>query len=254
MSVSPATNSEFRRRLFSPKLVLAIGLLPLLISACGLIPRLPIQTARVVQTEQYEQFFTIPSGGGETSCNDDSRNYLSGMFPRLIGPENWANLSVVFARPSICDEMAAEKISILGNMNAIVYLVPGTVDEFVLEGSGHYYLIRQADRSIMMGGDFQILPDKHSVADMRRGSLDIDIQLITTMIGGVTTYMHDADLSYRIFIDLDRQEDDVYAIDYTRRHQAFLGEDMISEIVFSAGERPNKLIDFRGVELLQTDY
>lgn len=254
MHFSTVADPDSEHPALSRGLAVFVGLLPLLISACGLIPRMPIQTARVVQTEQYEQFFTIGSDDASTSCSADDRNYLSRMFPRLIGPENWASLSVVFARPSICDELAAEQISILGNMLAVVYLTPGSVDEFVLEGSGHYYLVRKADRSIMMGGDFQIKPTTHSVADMQRGFLDIDIQLITTMIGGVNTYMHDADLRYRIFIDLSRSDNDVYAIDYAKRHQAFLGEDMVSEMVFAAGDRPGKLIDFRGVGLLQTDY
>lgn len=254
MCASTVKHPDLTRPAPSRKLAVFLGLLPLLVSACSLIPRMPIQIARVVQTEQYEQFFTFGSGDASTGCSADDRNYLSRMFPQLIGPENWANLSVVFARPSICDELAAERISIVGNMAAVVYLMPGSVDEFVLEGSGHYYLVRKADRSIMMGGDFRVEPRTHTVADMRRGFIDIDIQLITTMIGGVTTYMHDAALRYRIFVDLSRSDDDVYSIDYSQRHQAFLGEDMISEIVFAAGDRPGKLIDFRGVGLLQTDY
>jgi hypothetical protein len=59
------------------------------------------------------------------------------------------------------------------------------------------------------------------------------------------------------------KQDGIYAIDYTKRHQVYLaqdrdgdlsGADMIGTFVMAQTGEAIKLIDFRGINFLRSDY
>lgn len=248
--------------LVSGRLIL-LGTLSILIASCGLVPRIPIQMSRVVQVERYDQVFIVAPDArqlsativaADGSCNDNTTAYFSNLFSRLIGSDNWNTLRFSFGDLDYCDELLAGSIALKGNIQFIVYLLESDLDQFEIEGSGHYFLIRKSNDEIMMAGQFEVTPTLQSVNDLRRGYLDIDIQLITTKVFDAQTYLHESDLKYRIFMDTSRAGKDTYSIDYTRKHQAYLGDDLFGEIVIADTGRNTKLLDLRGKGLLQSDY
>lgn len=238
--------------------------LSILIASCGLIPRIPIQMSRVVQVEQYEQKFVVspeardaaqPVVAADGTCNNATISHFDGVFLRLVGPQNWRNLSATYGLPEICDELLAGSISLKGNIQFVVYLLAGDHDQFQFEGTGHYFLIQKNEgNKIMMAGDFEVIPTLHSIGDLRRGYLDVQFQVITTKVLEQDTYLHESDLKYRIFMDTSRADDDTYNIDYARKHEAYLGDDLFGEIEIADDGYNTKLLDLRGISLLQSDY
>ena len=257
--------------LFPGRLILIVTL-SAFVASCGLVPRIPIQMSRVVQIERYEQTFIVSPQARQSSpdivaadgtCNDRTTGYFGDVFLRLIGAENWKTLRTNFGQMNYCNELLAGTISLKGNVQLVVYLLESDLDRFEVTGTGSYFLIQGSTDEIIMAGQFEVVPTLQSVDDLRRGYIEIDVQLIPTKVLSGQTFMHESDVRYRIYMDTSRADEDTYSIDYTRKHQAFLGKDLpeeseefvlFGEIVIEDTGRNTKLLDLRGRTFLRSDY
>jgi|RhiMetdeSRZDD1v2_1073273.scaffolds.fasta_scaffold67178_1 hypothetical protein len=243
----------------------------LTLAGCSLTQIVPIQMARVSQTESYRQTFSfLASSVSERDRNQDGADItqfqnqrIDKVFSRLLGPDNWQTLKDLYGLGALREELIREEIFVQGLTNFTIYLDPLDHQSFVAEGMGRYFLIREKTKEILLSGDFQILGDRHFIDELDRGGLVVNVRLFTSRIPRQPTYIHEAPLKYKIFIDTRMKQDGIYAIDYTKRHQVYLaqdrdgdlsGADMIGTFVMSQTGQAIKLIDFRGINFLRSDY
>lgn len=238
---------------------------------CSITRVIPIQLARVSQMESYKQTFTFLKPTLQEGTQDiDLLNRIQyqtrkmdDIFIRLLGPINWQNLKDLYGLRSIRDELISKKIYIRGLISLTFYLDPVDQQSFTLEGMGRYFLIREKTGAILLIGDFHITSERHSLAVLDRGYIITNIELFTSRVPEQTTYIHEAPLKYKIFMDTSMKDDGIYSLDYTKEHEAYLPRDLDEKLsianligtlkIYETG-KAMKLIDFRGLSFIRKDY
>ena len=250
---------------------LLLGTALLISCACTMVQVVPIQFARISQTEQYQQSFVFASRSSphcsayfeELPFESAQIRCIDTLFANLLGQPNWQKLKDLYGLAALRDEFVAGQLKLDGQLNFVIYVDPREHQRFIVEGSGRYFMIRQSTGAILMIGDYRILPSRYSIGDLDRGYLVLNIRLYVSSIPGQITYLHQAPLKYKIFIDNSMKKVGVYRIDYAKTHQAYMtsniddlarGINLIGELTLTDDHHDAKLMDFRGIEFLQQDY
>ena len=239
----------------------------MLVVLCACRP-IPIQLVRVAQFETYTQTFELEP--------EDAKR----VFEKLLGPDGWKMLDRRWAEleTSLPIMDFVNTIEIKGTLMITLSILPSNIDSFVVEGSGRFYVIHreQENNVILFTGDFFVVDDQHSLAELDDGELVFGIrqQQIrhfarvrehevpgaggppVRMIQEELNYYNDVRVDFRIFVDTSMAKHDVYMMDYsTDRHRVELDGELIGHL--KLGEpRPGfrKLIDLRGRRFLRQDY
>lgn len=239
-------------------------------AGCGLMHVVPIQLARLSQTEIYTQKFSFLNElencqyQGMSDIIEAQNKRMDNIFKELLGPMNWQNLKDLYGLDTVRSELIEKKIYLKGIINFTIYINPVRQDLFMAEGSGRYFLIREMTSEILLSGDFYIKGDYHSINELNNGSLMLDVKLFVTRVPDRITYYKDVYLKYEIFIDTSMKEDQIYSIDYNNKHKVYLMENeddnktsdekMIAELSLGKKGGESKLFDLRGLNFLKKDY
>jgi hypothetical protein len=253
--------------------VFALAFLSITVSACSLTRPVPIQLARVSQTESYTQVFTfpglqnLPGLAGEIMSdhsNSQQIQHIDRVFSHLLGSQNWQNIKDLYGFGTLYDELVQGKIYVKGMIELILYIDPLEQDHFLIEGMGRFYLVQDTTKAILLSGDFHIPLTKHRLDELDAGKLLIDVQLYVTRVPEQITYLHEARLIYELFMDTHMKDDHIYAVDYEKEHIVYLITDRLRSIPLKTDaigvmrlqndNRAAKLIDLRGMQFLRNDY
>lgn len=246
-----------------------IGLVELLAS-CSMTQVVPIQASRIHQTEVYVQRFSfLDNLNAEKIVQEDQRTFaqtqkMDQIFTHLFGGMNWQNLKDLYGIGNIRNELITNKIYVRGIANFTIYLDPFDIDYFSIEGSGRFFVIRKKTDAILMTGDYIIGEKVHSVSDLKKGYLNLDVELFVSRIPNNVTYFHEVPLVYQIYIDNRLGEKGVFSIDYRKKHNVYFSENNqiqtllkgnnFANITIKAPKGATKLFDFRGIEFIRRDY
>ena len=258
---------------------------PLLLISCAdnsleFWRQVPIQIARVTQTESYKQTFRIETPLTKNMKNPEKDHKLDErmdkIFTSLIGPRNWQYLKNLYGVSDIRDELIKGKIHMDGLINFVVYLDPTDLDYIVIEGSGRYFAIRDKTSAILMSGDFYIPPQRNFIGSLDNssknsptnglisGCIPLDIKIYTTRIPGKTTYYKDVKVRYELNIDTTNKEHNAYSINYEKNHSAYLDidndgsfdkdRDFIASLEMKSRYQQVKLFDLSGMAFIKKNY
>jgi hypothetical protein len=248
--------------------VLVLFLAYILLSGCSLPRIVPIQLSRVSQTEFYKQVFVFDHdaarcepGNDHPDCTREETNQrIDEVFKKLLGKQNWQSLKDMYGLGSMREELLLQKIYIQGLLHFSVYIDPLEQDAFFVEGFGRYFLIREKTGEILLSGDFYLPLRQHRLAQLDEGLITLDVKLFVT-VPGQTTFFHEAPLKYKIFMDTSMKRHRIYAIDYSRKHDVYLGDNealddsnKIGIVIIEANREAVKLLDLRRIQLLSDDY
>lgn len=254
------------------KLSVVIAII-ILITGCGdkgldFLRQVPIQMARVTQTDSYSQTFIINSPairekeGAERDYALDEK--MDNIFTHMIGAKNWQHLKDLYGISSLRNELIARRIHIDGMISFTIYLDPIDFDYIVLEGSGRYFAIRDETEAILMSGDFSIPPQRYAIEALKTGCVPMDAKLYTTRIPGKTTYYKDKLIRYDLIIDTLNASKDAYSIDYSSTHLGYMdmngdGEYDAENEVFAILKlnetyQQAKLFDIQGLQFIRQNY
>jgi len=252
-------------------LMLLMPVCIVLTGCASLYQVVPIQMARVNQTEAYTQTFDFQVPRENTAMHMIERtqwfnHQIDDVFLRLLGETNWQQIKDRYGLGTLREELLRKEVYVRGFFNFSTYLDPVSPEFFVAEGIGRFFLVRQKNRAILLSGDFYISPDRHARKDLDRGYVVLDIKLILSRIPEEVTYLHEAPLKYKIFFDTTLKQERVYLLDYKRRHEVHLpladnetlsDKTRIGSLQFDAKSEQairSKLLDYRGTEFLRGDY
>jgi hypothetical protein len=260
---------SMRIKLLSKTKIILLCVLPAFLSicvTCSLTRVVPIQIARVSQTEFFTQKFDFEK---KEDIEKQDKN-VDKIFTKLLGPKNWQNLKDHYGVKEIRDELIKNEMEIKSFMNFSIYIDPREQKEFLVEGTGRYFLIRK-NGAIILTGDALIPLERHKFSEIDKGSVVIGVKIIISRVPNLTTYDSKSWLKYKIYFDTSMKEDRVYSIDYYKNHEVYLctkdtkeecedkngktlsNYDRLGNLIFqNAGKA--KLWDFRGIELLRNDY
>ncbi len=244
-----------------------IALVEILVG-CSITQIVPIQASRIHQTEVYVQRFSfLDDLNSESIVQQDQRTLaqtqkMDQIFTQLFGNKNWQSLKDLYGIGNIRNELITNKIYVQGTANFTIYLDPVDIDYFSIEGSGRFFVIRKKTNGILMAGDYIISEKIHSISDLRKGYLNLNVELFISRIPNQVTYFHEAPLVYKIYIDNSLGEKGVFSIDYRKKHQVYFSEDneiplkenVFANITIKAPKSATKLFDFRGINFIRRDY
>lgn len=231
----------------------------------------PIQMARVSQTEAYTQTFDFQSPHENNAQHPiDQMQWfnqrIDDVFLRLLGEANWQQIKDRYGLGALRDELLRKDIYVRGFFNFSTYLDPVSPEFFMTEGMGRFFLVRRKNHAILLSGDFHIAPERHSTEDLDRGYVVLDIALILSRIPEEVTYLHETSLKYKIYFDNSLKNKSVYRLDYQRQHEVHLplsGEEALSGKTRIGSMRLDakpdlaerfKLLDYRGTQFIRSDY
>ena len=274
-----------REKLLSNSKIILLCVLPAFLSicaACSLTRVVPIQIARVSQTELYTQKFSLTKTKANSPPPDTNSHHLKDkiqeqnkqvdrIFTNLLGPTNWQNLKDHYGVKELRDELFDNEMEIKGFMNFSIYIDPIKQNEFLVEGTGRYFLIRK-NGSIILSGDSLVPLERHKFSEIDNGFVLINVEIYISRVPKLTTYYSKSWIKYKIYFDTSMKKDRVYSIDYNnKKHEVHLCTKSTKEecedkngktlsnyellanlILHDAGKA--KLWDFRGIEILRDDY
>lgn len=263
-----------RRSKSPPVNALLICCLPVLLTilpGCSVTQVVPLQIGRISQTDSYTQKFSFLHELPGDSSRDQNLNdrllfaqtrKMDEIFKQMIGKKNWQNLKDLYGLGNLRNELLEKRIYIKGTANMTIYPDPFDARYFSVDGFGRYFLIREKTEAILLTGDYSFSDQRHSVADLEKGYVVLEMRLFLIKIPGLVTYYHEAPLKYKIYIDNSLGAHRVYSIDYSRKHQAYLVEEdeelseieAFATISFTPPARPLKLWDLRGIRFMRRDY
>ena len=242
-------------------------------SGCSLTRIVPIQIVRISQNESYTQKFTfIRNITLNTDSSPDSAYTLEQLqikemdriFFKLLGQRNWQNLKDLYGLGKLRDELILGEIYIKGLLHLTLYVDPVEHNKFLIEGMGRYFLIRKETKAILLSGNFHIPLEKHLLEELDQGSVLLSVKLFITRVPEQVTFLNEANLKYKVFMDTRMKNDHVYSVDYSKEHDVFLVEDqnqqiptekdLIAKIKIENLHQQAKLIDLRGIQFLRNDY
>ena len=132
---------------------------------------------------------------------------------------------------------------------------------FFIEGQGSYYIIRKKTQAILLTGDFYIPLKQKSLHSLEEGEFVVDVELFVTRVPRQITYLKQAGLKYRIYLNKDLIKYSIFSIDYSREHEVYLtnrsslpADNLVAYLKFQENDRLPKLIDMRGRIFLRDDY
>lgn len=252
------------------KALLTILICVFIFSSCSLLEVVPIQMARVTQTEYYEQYFTFleaPSTQLEEKKNqsqsDEQSEFrkIDQVFNKLLGDKNWQNIKNLYGVGQFRNELVEHQIFIQGIINFVIYVDPSEQDLFFIEGMGSYYIIRKKTQAILLSGDFYIPLRQKSLYELEKGELIVDVELYVTRVPQQITYLKQIGLKYKIYLNKDLIKHEIFSIDYSAEHEVYLTDRtslpsnaLIAYLKFPQNNRLVKLIDMRGRKFLTKDY
>lgn len=228
--------------------------------------------SRVSFLDAYTQrFFFSEAAGGVPSEFDLERQQrinaqIDGHLSRLVGPENWERLKLLYALGPLRDDLIAGKLHVRGHLVTLLALDPFDHDQFHLDGLGRYFIVRETSTGgdVLLAGDFHLVSEPHHIDELNRGYIDVNVSLIITEIPGHVAHLHDANVRYRIFVDTTDARRGIYSIDYQRRHEVHLlspgqrsiesGSTLIGHVVFDRDPARPVFIDMRGTGYVRQDY
>lgn len=250
-------------------LILPLALISCTSTSLEFWRQVPIQIARVTQTESYQQTFRI-STPSIKKVDLPERNRLldtrmDAIFTSMIGSRNWQYLKNLYGVSDIRNEFMRGEIHMDGLMNFVVYLDPSDINYVVIEGTGRYFALRDKTDAILMSGDFHILPQRYSLKLFSSGCIPLDVKLYTTRIPGKTTFYKPALMRYDLNIDTTNNSTNTYSIKYENDHLAYLDMDndgtydkeneLVASLSMKKTRYPQvKLFDLSGLLFIKKDY
>lgn len=248
-------------------------ILIVLLSACAdkdldIFRQVPIQMARVTQTDSYSQTFIIDSPaireaqGAERDKALDEK--MDNIFIHMIGAKNWQHLKNLYGISSLRNELISRRIHIDGLISFTIYLDPLDLDFIIIEGSGRYFAVRDETEAILMSGDFIIPPQRYAIKALKSGCLPLDSKLYITRIPGKTTYYKDTLVRYDLIIDTSNARRKAYSIDYSTPHSGYIdmngdGEydadvELFASLKLNDRYHQAKLFDIQGLQFIKQNY
>lgn len=252
---------------------------------------IPIQMARISHTETYTQKFDITSFLENTSSSDKEKNakideHMDDVFISLLGGKNWQYLKDLYGSESIREEMKNGGVYVEGLINSTIYLVPNinTPDKFVMEGFGRWFVIRKTNKQILLSGDSLIRPKEINISDLsvndtpdssgndtpgssendtqnvlEKKKIRLDIDFFVTRIPRRPSYYQKSHLAIDIEINASKINKGVFSTNYDAFHKMYLidkkgKETKIADLKFKKPSSKYKLIDMRGINLIENDY
>jgi hypothetical protein len=247
-----------------------VAFLPIffIFSGCSLIQIAPIQLGRVTQLETFTHTYYFGKAKSESGTPDSEVNQrIEQTFMGLLGKANWQTIKDLYGFRDIRDELVAKSIYVKGVAQFYISIDPYDHQQFLLEGTGKYFLIREKSEKsgvILLSGDFIAPTTSYKIADLNNGLLSINVILYTTRIPGEITHYNEAVVKYQIKIDTSKKDDSIYHIDYFAAHDVHLlrsknelvtDDNKFGELIFDNSEQGfKKLLDLRGIKFLRSDY
>ena len=243
----------------------SVILLPIffVLSGCGLTQIAPIQTGRIAQLETFRHTFYFGKSNSLGSDSDINRK-IDTTFKKLLGETDWRTIKDNYGFRDIKDELVAKSIYVKGLAQFYITIDPYDHQQFLLEGTGKYYLIRQKTNSILLLGDFIAPPTTFKISDLNNGLLSINVNLYTTTIPGEITHTNGSIVKYQIKFDKSRKQESINRIDYRAINDVHIvssldepltDDNKLGELIFDNQEQSSKkLLDLRGIQFLRTDY
>ena len=219
-------------------------LLICLLSAVPGCRMVPVQMARVTQIETYEQWYEF-----------SNETYAGEVFEKIIGTKNWQTLIDHQLHKGIVQDVLRKKVLVRGNLVFTLSLAPRDHDRFFVEGVGRYQVIRTTTNEILFSADYHILDNIHSINDLRKNKIlviETRQRLTKHFAPARPDYYHDFVLKFRLY--MRKITKNVYALDYDRKHDFLIDNDVVGYLHFFKPKHANKLIDLRGLDLLYDDY
>ena len=231
--------------------------------------QIPIQMARVTQTDSYTQTFIldIADNATNTELSIDARQQLDArmdqIFIKLIGARNWQYLKNLYGVSSIRDELINKRIHMEGLVNFTAYLDPINNRYVIMEGSGRFFAVRNKTGEILLSGDYHIAPQRYKIDDFESGCIPMETNIYTTRIPGKPTYYKDAIIQYDLIINNEDINNNTFSVDYRREHFAYI--DLNSDNNYDASEifaslklkgrhHHAKLLDLSGLSFVKNNY
>lgn len=201
-----------------------------------------------------------PSDNQPDCAREEINQRIDEVFKKLLGKQNWQSLKDMYGLGSMREELLLRKIYVQGLLYFSIYIDPLEQDAFFVEGFGRYFLIREKTGEILLSGDFYLPLKRHRLTELDEGSITLNVKLFVT-VPGQTTFFHEAPLKYKIFMDTSMKRHRIYAIDYSREHEVYLGDNevlddsnKIGTIIIESNREAVKLLDLRRIHLLSDDY
>ena len=168
----------------------------------------PLQIARSTQMEFYR--ITLNKELVETVREKSEeeirkRNKLTdAIFSTLVGKPNWETLGERHGEDKLHRLIKNEKALIRGWTNLVFYPEPSLNGDFVLEGSGRFFVIDRSedDERILLSGDVMIEPQRFIEKKLREDKkMDIKARYIVNRIPGQPVYYHYGETVLRILLE-----------------------------------------------------
>ena len=242
-------------------------------SSLNIFRQVPIQIARVPQTESYKQEFLISTPSIDKLDNPERDRLrdarMDTIFTSLIGRRNWQYLKNLYGVSDIRNELINGDIYLNGLMNFVAYLDPTDdphdVNYVVIEGTGRYFAIRKKTDAILMSGDFHIEPQRYSLDAFSSGCIPLDVKIYTTRIPGKTTFYKEVLVRYDLLIDTSNEKKNTYSILYKENHPVYLDMnndhkyekeiELIASMSMKNTRYPQvKLFDLSGLRFIKMNY
>lgn len=256
-------------------LILSVGVsrmlllfVTILFYGCRIVP---IQMVRVTQTESFKQTFDgLRMEQAERDvltrpANWDQNRKIDEVFNALLGTYNFQKIKDRYGLSAVRDELLAGSIVSEGMLNFTLYINPHDHSQFLIEGTGRYFIVRSSTGEIMLSGDFKIPLQIHQLDALQKGQVPVNISLYASDIGGNSAHFHMAQLIYNVSVSKIEANKKTYAIKRNGfRHGVYLlkgfGEETIDNAIhignmqFEDDDSQSKIIDLRGLKMVRKDY
>lgn len=238
----------------------------LLCNSCRVVP---IQMVRVTQSESYIQTFTALKVTDQNvddpmvSNLSDQNKKIDDTFDKLLGNSNWQNIKDLYGLKGIRDDLLTGGVFVKGLFSFSLSINPLDQSEFLLDGAGRFFIVKEDEDLIMLSGDFNIPLQTHLINELDKGYIIVDVELYTTRVPERVTFIHQVGLKYVIKMDTTLNRSGIYSLDYEQLHDVYLIDNPAQD-VFEHGEligelklqgtNGTKYIDLRGMRFLRNDY
>lgn len=259
-------------RLVTIPVITASAVITILLTSCSSVPdelqiwrQVPIQMARVTQTDSYRQTFLIDTDAlkidEKLTEKEKQDKRMDQVFNALIGDKNWQNLKNLYGVNDIRDEVIDGEVRMEGTVNFTAYLDPLDHDYVILEGSGRFFALRAREQTILLSGDYHIAPQRYQIGEFGSSCIPMDISIYTTRIPGKVTFYHGATVRYNLNIKSYRKN--VFSLDYKKAHMGYLDinndneyqpDELMASLKMDETYHHVKLIDLSGLEFVKNKY
>jgi hypothetical protein len=226
----------------------------IIIQGCGLFRRVPIQFSRTTQTEFFKQYYEF---GDAEEAKEKTK--------AIMGEDAWDIFYYTKYGPSkdqiLLQNVNSRKIYVRGAITLSIYLSPIDHDTIFVEGVGRYALVeKEADKEmILFTADFFVTNSTISIKrELKTENPIIDINISQFLVRHFVlmpspNYITDKlPLKFKIQLEPVRNNEDVYRINYSARHDVIFDNDRIGFLEFDKlVHNQYKYIDLRGRNFLR---